>query len=199
MPSRHELRECAQGSADNCSSAKIGQSGKESNHAQGDGQLNRPYLHESQFEAPDMSSAIQSAIQQARGRPSVPPTTARAAVRVPGLRPPRRRRQAVLRWALTGIARDCQSAGGGTMVDVFHSSFWLEQSMSRFAFALLSMTLFAGMTSVIVSEARAAAAVCDVAACINQRCKRSIGRGIQVCNSGCQIDVAENQKKKLCK
>jgi hypothetical protein len=85
------------------------------------------------------------------------------------------------------------------MVDFFHSSFWLEQSMSRFAFALLSMTLFAGMTSVIVSEARAAAAVCDVAACISKRCKRSIGRGIQVCNSGCQIDVAENQKKKLCK
>ena len=71
--------------------------------------------------------------------------------------------------------------------------------MSRFAFAFLSMTLFAGMACSIVSEARAAAAVCDVAACINQRCKRSIGRGIQVCNSGCQIDVAGNQKKKLCK
>jgi hypothetical protein len=75
----------------------------------------------------------------------------------------------------------------------------MELFMSRFAFALLSMTLFAGMTTVVVSEARAAPGGCDVAACMNKRCKNAKGRGIQVCNSGCQIDVAENQKKKLCK
>jgi hypothetical protein len=68
--------------------------------------------------------------------------------------------------------------------------------MSRFAFALISLTLLA---AAIISEARAAAAVCDVAACINNRCKRAVGTSIQVCNSNCRIDVAENQKKKLCK
>jgi hypothetical protein len=75
----------------------------------------------------------------------------------------------------------------------------LEQFMSRFAFALLSMTLFVGLTCAFVSEARAAAKVCDVAACMNTRCKRAVGTGIQSCNSGCQIDVAENKKKGLCK
>ena len=71
--------------------------------------------------------------------------------------------------------------------------------MSRFVFALLSLTLFVGLACAFVSEARAAAAVCDVNACINTRCKRAIGRGIQTCNSNCQIDVAENKKKQLCK
>jgi hypothetical protein len=69
--------------------------------------------------------------------------------------------------------------------------------MSRLVFALLSLTLFAGLDC--VSEAQAAAAVCDVNACINTRCKRARGSSIQTCNSGCQIDVAENKKKKLCK
>ena len=71
--------------------------------------------------------------------------------------------------------------------------------MSRFAFAFLSMTLFAGTACAIVSEARAAAAVCDVAACINTRCKRAIAGNAQRCNSNCQIDIAENKKKGLCK
>jgi hypothetical protein len=71
--------------------------------------------------------------------------------------------------------------------------------MSRFAFALVSMTLFAGMTCAVVSEARAAGAVCDPAACINTRCKGAKGNNIQTCNSGCQIDAAENKKKGLCK
>ena len=71
--------------------------------------------------------------------------------------------------------------------------------MSRFVFALLSLTLFVGLACAFVSEARAAAAVCDVNACINARCKRAIGTGIQRCNSNCQIDVAENKKKQLCK
>jgi len=71
--------------------------------------------------------------------------------------------------------------------------------MSRFVFALLSLTLFVGLACEFVSEARAAAAVCDVNACISTRCKNAKGRGIQVCNSGCQIDVAENKKKQLCK
>lgn len=70
--------------------------------------------------------------------------------------------------------------------------------MSRFIFALFSLTLFVGLASAFVSEARAAAAVCDVNACINTRCKRA-GTGMQRCNSNCQIDVAENTKKKLCK
>jgi len=70
--------------------------------------------------------------------------------------------------------------------------------MSRFAIAFLSMTLFAGMTFAMVSEARSAA-VCDVAACINIRCKRAVGTSIQTCNSGCQLDVAANKKKGLCK
>jgi hypothetical protein len=69
--------------------------------------------------------------------------------------------------------------------------------MSRFVFALLSLTLFVGLDC--VSGAQAAAAVCDVNACINTRCKRAIGNYIQVCNSNCRIDVAENQKKRLCK
>jgi len=71
--------------------------------------------------------------------------------------------------------------------------------MSRFAFALLSITLVTGMTCVIVSEAQAAPAVCDVAACINNRCKNARGQGIQRCNSNCQIGIAENKKKGLCK
>ena len=71
--------------------------------------------------------------------------------------------------------------------------------MSRFVFALLSLTLFAGLACAFVSEARAATAVCDVNACINTRCKRAMGQGIQRCNSSCQIDVAENKKKQLCK
>jgi hypothetical protein len=71
--------------------------------------------------------------------------------------------------------------------------------MSRFVFALLSLTLVVGLDCAFVSEARAAAAVCDVNACINTRCKRAIGNNIQVCNSNCRIDVAENQKKRLCK
>ena len=70
--------------------------------------------------------------------------------------------------------------------------------MSRFAMAL-SVALLAGTTCAMVSEARAAAAVCDVAACINVRCKRVQGSSIQICTSNCRIDVAENQKKKLCK
>ena len=71
--------------------------------------------------------------------------------------------------------------------------------MSRFVFALLSLTLFVGLACSFVSEARAAAAVCDVNACMNTRCKRAVGRGIQICNTNCQIDVAENKKKQLCK
>jgi hypothetical protein len=83
------------------------------------------------------------------------------------------------------------------MVDCL--SFLQELSMSRFAFAFLSMTLFAGTACAIVSEARAAAAVCDVAACINTRCKRAIAGNAQRCSSNCQIDAAENKKKGLCK
>jgi hypothetical protein len=49
-----------------------------------------------------------------------------------------------------------------------------------------------------VSEARAAT-VCDAAACISVRCKGAKGNNIQSCNSGCQIDAAENKKKGLCK
>ena len=71
--------------------------------------------------------------------------------------------------------------------------------MSRFAFALVSMTLFAGMACAVVSEARAAGAVCDATACINTRCKRAMAGNAQRCNSNCQIDVAENKKKGLCK
>ena len=72
--------------------------------------------------------------------------------------------------------------------------------MSRFAVALLSMTFLAGITCVIVSEARAAPrTVCDAAICMSKRCKNAKGQGIQVCNSGCQIDAAENKKKGLCK
>ncbi|MEH2523288.1 uncharacterized protein (UPF0333 family) [Bradyrhizobium sp. AZCC 2176] len=71
--------------------------------------------------------------------------------------------------------------------------------MSRFAFAVLAITLFAGMACAFVSEARAAAAVCDVAACINTKCKRATGSNSQRCNSNCQIDIAENKKKRLCK
>jgi hypothetical protein len=70
--------------------------------------------------------------------------------------------------------------------------------MSRFIFALLSMALFVGSSSALVSEARAAA-VCDATACVNNRCKNAKGHGIQRCSSNCQIDVAENKKKGLCK
>jgi hypothetical protein len=71
--------------------------------------------------------------------------------------------------------------------------------MSRFVFALLSTAIFVGMACAFASEARAAAPVCDVAACMSTRCKRAIGSSIQSCNSGCQIDVATNKKKGLCK
>jgi hypothetical protein len=72
--------------------------------------------------------------------------------------------------------------------------------MSRFAIALLSMTFLASMTCVIVSEARAAPpTVCDASICMSKRCSRARANQIQVCNSGCQIDAAENKKKGLCK
>ena len=70
--------------------------------------------------------------------------------------------------------------------------------MSRFVFALFCLTFLMGGTGALVSEARAAA-VCDVNACISARSKRTIGSGGQRCNSNCQIDVAENKKKGLCK
>jgi hypothetical protein len=70
--------------------------------------------------------------------------------------------------------------------------------MSRFVFAVLATTLFVGIACAAVSEVRAAT-VCDAAACINIRCKGAKGNNIQTCNSGCQIDAAENKKKGLCK
>jgi hypothetical protein len=54
------------------------------------------------------------------------------------------------------------------------------------------------MTLTFAAPVRAAA-VCDVSACINAKCKRARGNQIQVCNQGCQIDVAENKKKGICK
>jgi hypothetical protein len=71
--------------------------------------------------------------------------------------------------------------------------------MSRFVFALLSLTLFVGLACEFVSEARAAAAFCDVSACTNTRCKHAIAKGIQRCTSNCLIAVEENKKKRLCK
>lgn len=70
--------------------------------------------------------------------------------------------------------------------------------MSRFVFALVSTTLLAGLVCAPASKARAAAAVCDLAACINTKCKGAVARAIQLCNTNCQIEIAEN-KKKLCK
>jgi hypothetical protein len=70
--------------------------------------------------------------------------------------------------------------------------------MSRFVFALLSMALFVGLSCALVSEARAAA-VCDVATCMNNRCKNAKGPGFQRCSSNCQIDIAERKKAGLCK
>ncbi len=71
--------------------------------------------------------------------------------------------------------------------------------MSRFAFAVLTLTIFAGLTSAMTSEARAAGKACDAAACIAKYCSRAIAGNAQRCNSNCQITVAENQKKGLCK
>jgi len=65
-------------------------------------------------------------------------------------------------------------------------------------FTLLSATFFFGLTFAVAPPTRAAA-VCDVNACINTKCKGQKGNNIQTCNSGCQIDVAENRKKGLCK
>ena len=70
--------------------------------------------------------------------------------------------------------------------------------MTRVFVALLSTTIFVGLACALVSEARAAA-VCDAAACISTKCKGAKGNNIQTCNSGCQIDAAENKKKGLCK
>jgi hypothetical protein len=67
--------------------------------------------------------------------------------------------------------------------------------MARLALALLSMILFAGMASVLVPEARAAAAVCDAAACISKYCKGAIAGNAQRCNSNCLITAAENKKR----
>jgi len=68
--------------------------------------------------------------------------------------------------------------------------------MSRFILAVLSLAV-AG--TVIASEARAAPKACDVAACIAKYCARAMAGNAQRCNSNCQITVAENQKKNLCK
>ena len=69
--------------------------------------------------------------------------------------------------------------------------------MSRFVFALLSTALFLGSTCAFVSEARAVA--CDAAKCVSTYCASTKGQGIQRCSSNCQISVAENKKKGLCK
>jgi hypothetical protein len=70
--------------------------------------------------------------------------------------------------------------------------------MSRLLSVSLSVTIALGMTLTFAAPVRAAA-VCDVSACINAKCKRARGNAIQVCNQGCQIDVAENKKKGICK
>ena len=54
-------------------------------------------------------------------------------------------------------------------------------------------------SSAFVSAARAAAAICDVAACIATKCKGRKANGIQLCQSGWQFDVAGNKNKGLCK
>jgi hypothetical protein len=69
--------------------------------------------------------------------------------------------------------------------------------MSRALPAILSTTILLGLT-LSYAPVRAAA-VCDVNACISTRCKRAMGNNAQTCNSGCQIDVAENKKKWICK
>jgi hypothetical protein len=70
--------------------------------------------------------------------------------------------------------------------------------MSRPLTAFLSMTVLVGLTFAFAPQVRAAA-VCDAAACISTKCKGAKGNNIQTCNSGCQIDAAENKKKGLCK
>jgi hypothetical protein len=71
--------------------------------------------------------------------------------------------------------------------------------MSRFVFALLSLTLFVGLACEFVSEARAAATFCDVSVCTSKRCKNAHGKGIQRCTTNCLIDIEANKKKQLCK
>ena len=71
--------------------------------------------------------------------------------------------------------------------------------MSRALPAILSTTILLGLT--LGYAPVRAAAVCDVNACISTRCKGAMrmGNNAQVCSSGCQIDVAENKKKGICK
>lgn len=71
--------------------------------------------------------------------------------------------------------------------------------MSRLASAVLTMTILAGMGCVIVSEARAAPAFCDVATCLQKKCRGARGNRIPICNSWCQIDVADNKKNRVCR
>jgi hypothetical protein len=85
------------------------------------------------------------------------------------------------------------------MVGALYFIVLLEQSMSRLVFALLSLTLFVGLACEFVSEARAAAAFCDVSACTSKRCKNARSKGIQRCTTNCLIDIEESKKKGLCK
>jgi hypothetical protein len=105
---------------------------------------------------------------------------------------PAAERKSSIPW---GWGTDCKANGSGPMMDVFQSFIFPEHSMSRLALALLSTILFAGMAP----EARAAAAVCDAAACIAKYCKGAIASNAQRCNSNCQITAADNKKKGLCK
>jgi hypothetical protein len=67
--------------------------------------------------------------------------------------------------------------------------------MSRFFFALLSMTLFFGL-----AFAQAAPVNCDLNACMTACQKRNPQGGAgNACNSGCQITIADRKKAGQCK
>ena len=82
------------------------------------------------------------------------------------------------------------------MIDAFHSRFLREEFMSRFVFALLSTAIFVGMASAFASEARAAAPVCDVAACMSTRCKRAVGSSIQELQFGLPDRCSDEQEER---
>jgi len=85
------------------------------------------------------------------------------------------------------------------MVEAFHSSFcWSNLCRVSYCASLADTLCWIGLRFRVGGSSGGGLFVTSMRAS-NTRCKRAFGNGIQRCNSNCQIDVAENKKKALCK
>ena len=85
-----------------------------------------------------------------------------------------------------------------TFAYYFQTHYLQEISMSRhLSLGFLSALIVYGLS--IVFAPPALAVNCDVNVCMSKAFKVKIGRGIQVCNSSCQLTIEERRKKGQCK